>query len=339
MIGPERAGGTLDTGCFRRYDDNVASDALQYHWRLENEGPMQIAVTGSHGLIGSALVPVLRAAGHRVIRLVRREPRGDDEASWDPTHGLQDPARLEGLDGLVHLAGENIAAGRWTAARKAAIRQSRVEGTRRLAEDLTRLRRRPRVLLAASAVGYYGDRGEEVLREDSPPGHGFLAQVCREWEAAAEPAVRSGLRVVHLRFGMVLSPQGGALKKMLLPFRLGLGGAIGTGRQYTPWIAIEDVTGVIVHALSTGSLQGSVNVVAPSAVSNRDFSHTLARVLSRPAVATVPAAALRLLFGEMAEELLLASARVLPARLQESGYSFRFPELEDALRHLLNRPA
>jgi uncharacterized protein (TIGR01777 family) len=299
---------------------------------------MQIAVTGCRGLVGSAVLPVLAAGGHRVTHVVRGEARGDRETSWDPAHGLRQPDRLEGLDAVVHLAGESIATGRWTPERKAAIRQSRVEGTRRLSENLARLAQPPRVLVCASAVGYYGDRGEESLREESSPGHGFLAEVCQEWEASAEPAVRAGIRVVHLRFGMILSPTGGALKRMLLPFRLGLGGAIGTGRQFLSWIAIDDAIGAIVHALSTESLRGPVNVVAPTAITNTEFTRALARVLSRPAVATLPAAAARIIFGEMAEELLLASARVLPARLQDSGYAFRFSELEGALRHLLRRP-
>lgn len=300
---------------------------------------MQIAVTGCHGLVGSALLPILAAGGHRVTHVVRGQARRDCETSWDPAHGLGQPDRLEDMDAVVHLAGESIAAGRWTPERKAAIRQSRVEGTRRLSENLARLAQPPRGLVCASAVGYYGDRGEESLREESSPGHGFLAEVCQEWEASAEPAVRAGVRVVHLRFGMILSPTGGALKRMLLPFRLGLGGAIGTGRQFLSWIAIDDAIGAIIHALSTESLRGPVNVVAPTAITNTEFARVLGRVLSRPAVARLPAVAVRIVFGEMAEELLLASARVLPARLQDSGFAFRFPELEGALRHLLGRPA
>ncbi len=311
----------------------LRSDLLQNYERSGEA--MRIAVTGSHGLVGSALVTLLTAGGHQPIRLVRGEARGENEVRWEPSGGLRDPSRLEGFDGVVHLAGENIAAGRWTPERKAAIRESRVEGTRRLSEDLGRLARRPRVLVAASAVGFYGDRGEEVLQEDSPPGAGFLAEVCREWEAAADPAVRAGIRVAHARFGMVLSPNGGALKRMLLPFRLGLGGAIGTGRQFMSWIALDDAVRAILHILSHETLRGPVNMVAPTAVTNAEFARVLGRALSRPAVATLPAPAVRLIFGEMAEELLLASARVLPERLQESGYTFQFPELADALRHLL----
>ena len=298
---------------------------------------MHIAVSGSSGLVGSALVPFLTEGGHRVTRLVRR-PAGGDDVAWDIAQGVKDLPRLEGVDAVVHLAGENIAAGRWTAARKETIRRSRVEGTRRLCESLARLSRRPKVLVSASAVGFYGNRGEEMLREDSAPGSDFLAQVCREWEAATEPASRAGIRVVQLRFGMILSPAGGALKKMLLPFKLGAGGRIGSGTQYVSWIGIDDVAGVIHHAIVTESLQGPVNAVTPTPVTNAEYTRTLARVLSRPAVVPMPAFAARLAFGELADALLLASQRVIPTRLQASGYKFRYPELEGALRHLLGRP-
>ncbi len=297
--------------------------------------PLHVAVTGSHGLVGSALVSLLTTRGHRVTRLVRGAPRTADEAAWDPVRGLPDPSRLDGVDAVVHLAGENIAAGRWTPARKEAIRQSRVQGTRRLAEDLARLPRPPRVLVSASAVGYYGDRGDEVLREDSPAGGGFLADVCREWEAATESASQVGSRVVHLRFGMILSPAGGALAKMLPVFRLGLGGRIGSGRQFVSWVALDDVLGVILHAMVAERARGPLNVVAPAPVTNADFTRTLSRVLSRPAILPLPALAARLALGEMADALLLASVRVVPARLVESGYSHRYPDLEAALRHLL----
>jgi uncharacterized protein (TIGR01777 family) len=297
---------------------------------------MQIAVSGSSGLVGSALLPFLTAGGDRVTRLVRKDA-GVGEIPWDPAGGVRDLSHLEGVDAVVHLAGENIAAGRWTAARKEEIRRSRVEGTRRLSESLARLSRRPKVLVSASAVGFYGDRGDEILKEDSAPGTDFLAQVCREWEAATEPASRAGIRVVQLRFGMILSPAGGALKKMLLPFKLGAGGRIGSGTQYVGWIGIDDVAGVIHHAIVTESLQGPVNAVAPTPVTNAEYTRTLARVLSRPAVAPMPAFAARLAFGELADALLLASQRVIPTRLQASGYKFRYPELEGALRHLLGR--
>ena len=297
---------------------------------------MHIVVSGSSGLVGSALVSSLTAGGHRVTRLVRRAPGGPDIA-WDPAEGVRDLPKLEGVDGVVHLAGENIAAGRWTEARKAEIRRSRVEGTRRLSESVAKLSRRPKVLVSASAIGFYGDRRDEILTEDSAPGGDFLAQVCREWEAATEPASRAGIRVVQLRFGMILSPAGGALKKMLLPFKMGAGGRIGSGTQYMSWIAIDDAIGAIHHSLSTESLTGPVNAVAPTPVTNAEFTRTLARVLSRPAIAPMPAFAARLAFGELADALLLSSQRVMPTRLQASGYRFRYPELEAALRHLLGQ--
>ncbi len=297
---------------------------------------MQIAVTGSSGLVGSALVPYLTTGGHRVTRLVRRSP-GSQEVAWDPAEGIKELSWLEGVDAVVHLAGENIAAGRWTEARKAEIRRSRVERTRRLCESLARLGRRPKVLASASAVGFYGDRREEILTEDSAPGGDFLARVCQEWEAATEPASQAGIRVVHLRFGMILSAAGGALKKMLLPFKLGAGGRIGSGAQYMSWIAIDDAIGAILHALSAGSLMGAVNAVAPVPVTNAEFTRVLARVLSRPAVAPMPAFAARLAFGELADALLLSSQRVMPTRLQASGYRFQHPELAGALRYLVGR--
>jgi hypothetical protein len=301
---------------------------------------MKILVTGSTGMVGSALVPFLAAGGHDVVRLVRGDaPPGAPAARWDPAAGRIDSGGLEGLDAVVHLAGENIAAGRWTAARKARIRDSRVNGTRLLAGALARLQRRPRVLVCASAVGFYGDRGDEVLRETSHPGTGFLPEVCREWEAAAEPAARAGVRVVNARIGFVLSPSGGGLKKMLPPFRLGLGGPIGDGRQYVSWVSIEDVTGVILHAVRSQALVGPVNTVAPNPVTNREFTRTLARILSRPAIFPMPAFAARLAFGELADAILLSSQRVEPARLKASGYEFRHPHLDDALRALLGRPA
>ena len=297
---------------------------------------MRIAVSGSSGMVGSALISSLTREGHRVTRLVRKAAVGDDVA-WDIAQGVKDLSRLEGVDTVVHLAGENIAAGRWTAARKEEIRRSRVEGTRRLCESLARLSRRPKALVSASAMGFYGNRGDEILKEDSAPGSDFLAQVCREWEAATEPASRAGIRVVHMRFGMILSQAGGALKKMLLPFKLGAGGRIGSGKQYMSWIGIDDAVGAIHHAIVTESLRGPVNAVAPTPVTNAEYTRTLARVLSRPAVVPMPAFAARLAFGEMADALLLAGQRVLPTRLQATAYRFRHPELEGALRHLLGR--
>jgi uncharacterized protein (TIGR01777 family) len=243
---------------------------------------------------------------------------------------------LQGVDAAVHLAGESIAQ-RWTSERKARILKSRARGTRLLSESFARLTQPLRVLLCASAIGYYGNRGEEVLTEESPSGSGFLAEVCREWEAACESAVRKGIRVVNLRFGVVLSPTGGMLGRMLFPFRLGLGGRIGSGKQYMSWIAIDDLVGIILHALACDELIGPVNAVAPNPVTNFEFTKTLGRVLRRPTVFPVPSWAARLALGEMADDLLLASARVEPARLASSGYVFHYPELEGALRHVLGK--
>ena len=319
------------------YRHAVTRGDIEAHAMTAQMGSMSVAVTGSRGLVGSALVPFLTTGGHRVLRLVREAATDPDAVRWDPASGIQDPTRLAGVDAVVHLAGENIAAGRWTEAQKDAIRRSRVEGTRRFCEALAGFPQPPRVLVAASAIGVYGDRGEERLTEESAPGAGFLAGVCREWEAATEPAQRAGIRVVHLRFGMILSPRGGALGKMLTPFLLGAGGRMGSGRQYVSWVAIDDAIGAVLHALAMGDLRGPVNVVAPTPVTNAEFARTLGRVLRRAAMMPLPAFAARLAFGEMADALLLASARVVPVKLQASGYAFRFPDLEAALRHLLGR--
>jgi len=298
-----------------------------------------MVVTGASGLVGRALVSSLRAQGHTVRTLVRRPPAAPGEFFWDPARGELDAAALEGADVVVHLAGENVAAGRWTARRMATIRSSRVDSTRLLVGALTGLARRPRVLLSASATGYYGDRGDERLVENSPPGGGFLAEVCQAWEAALAPAAAAGMRTVALRFGVVLSPAGGALKKMLPAFRAGVGGRLGTGRQWLPWIALDDLPGVVGHLLARKDLHGPVNVVAPEAVTNGRFVQTLGRVLHRPAVLPVPAFFLRLLFGEMADATLLTGARAEPDRLTATGYHFRHPQLEPALRHMLRKPA
>jgi uncharacterized protein (TIGR01777 family) len=299
---------------------------------------LHVVVTGASGLIGSAVSRRLEAAGHRVSRMVRR-PAGPGEISWDPDLGRLNPADLEGVDGVVHLAGENVGA-RWTPARKARIRDSRVRGTRLLSETLARLRRKPAVLVSASAIGIYGNRGDEVLTETSAPGdasHDFLVAVAEEWEAAAEPARAAGVRVVHPRFGVVLSPAGGALKKMLPPFRLGLGGRLGNGSQWMSWISIDDAVGSIHYALLTPTLHGPVNTTAPNPVTNDEFTRALGQVLGRPTLFSVPAFALRLALGEMADATVLISARARPVRLLESGYRFAHPDLESALRHVLGK--
>lgn len=297
---------------------------------------MRILVSGATGLIGSALVRHLTTGGDEVTRLGRSQPRpGEAAIRWDPAAGTLEPADLEGFDAVVHLAGESIAGGRWTAAKKARIRDSRVRGTGLLAESLARSTSPPRVMLSASAIGFYGNRGDEALDEDSPPGSGFLAEVCRDWEAAARPALEAGIRLVHLRTGLVLSPAGGALAKMLLPFRLGLGGRIGGGRQYVSWITLDDEVEAIRHVLLTDSLAGPVNLVAPGPVTNRELTRALGRVLRRPTLLPAPSFALRIMLGEMAGALLLSGARVLPRRLLDAGFRFRDPELEGALERLL----
>ncbi|MCP4638889.1 MAG: TIGR01777 family protein [bacterium] len=299
---------------------------------------MRVVVSGSTGLIGSALVDSLRADQHCVLRLVRTpEPAGEDEVPWAPADdGLLDPDILSGADAVVHLGGTNIAQGRWTAARKRDILDSRVVSTQLLAESMTRATAPPRVWVCASAIGYYGDRGDETLTEDSDPGTGFLAQVCDHWEAATAAAARAGVRVVNARFGVVLSPQAGALAKMLRPFKLGAGGPLGHGRQYMSWVALDDAVGAVRHAIENEGLRGPVNVVAPESVTNRAFAKTLGEALSKPAVMPAPGFALRLALGEMARELLLASTRVEPTRLLASGYGFRYPTVDKALREMLN---
>ena len=298
---------------------------------------MRILVSGASGLIGSALVRRLSGLGHEVVRLVRSHAQpGAGEVSWDPMAGRIDRADLEAapVEAVVHLAGENLAKGRWTAHRKALIRDSRVEGTRLLAQTLATLPARPRVFCSASAVGFYGNRGDEELTEDSVSGTGFLAEVCRDWEAATSPAAEAGIRVVRMRLGVVLDRSGGVLAKMLPMFRLGLGGRLGSGRQYLSWITLHDAVEAIRSLLAGLTLQGAVNLVTPTPVTNRQFTAALGRVLRRPALVPAPAAMLRLLLGEMAGELLLSSARVLPRRLVDAGFTFRDSELDAALHRL-----
>jgi uncharacterized protein len=334
------AGGGLVRRMLERmfaYRHRVTADDIAAHAACQGGRAMKVAITGASGLVGSALVPFLTAGGHEVVRLIRRAPTTNDEARWNPDAGTIDAAALEGLDAVVHLAGENVAEGRWTADRKTRLRTSRIAPTRLLTETLAGLKRKPSVMISASAIGYYGERGETWVSEEDTPADDFLGRLAEEWEAATVPAATAGIRVVNLRTGIVLSPAGGALGKMLLPFKAGLGGVMGPGTQYMSWVAIDDLLGIIHHALDRKDLAGPVNAVAPSPVTNAEFVKTLGRVLGRPTVAAVPAFALRLAFGEMAEATILASTRVRPARLQATRYRFRFPGLEGALRHLLGK--
>ncbi len=299
---------------------------------------MKTLITGSTGLIGSALIEALKTQNHHVTRLVRSPlPSGEPTVQWNPAAGTLNANEIEGFDAVVHLAGESIAARRWTAAQKARIRDSRVKGTKLLSETLAKLAKPPKVLVCASAIGFYGDRGEEILREDSKIGSGFLAEVCQEWENAAEAAGKKGIRVVHLRNGLVLSPKGGALAKLLLPFKMGVGGIVGNGKQYWSWVSLDDTVGAFCHALTNENLRGAANLAAPRSVTNSEFTKILGKVLSRPTIFPLPAFVARLMLGEMADGLLLSSARIEPARLLASGYKFKHPELEGALRDLLNK--
>jgi uncharacterized protein (TIGR01777 family) len=297
--------------------------------------PMRIAITGATGLVGRALAPFLTTQGHTVVPVSRRALPGGIQ--WQPASDRLDAAAWDGLDAVIHLAGENIADGRWSDDRKRALTTSRTGPTALLARTLAALDRPPSVLLSASAIGIYGDGGDEVLTEQSPPADDFLGSLGQAWEAAADPARDAGIRVVHPRFGLILTPAGGVLDRMLTPFRLGAGGTLGAGRQWMSWVAIDDVLGAIHHALATPTIAGAMNVVAPTPVRNSEFTRVLAAVLSRPAILPAPAIALRLVFGEMADALLLASQRVTPSVLQQTGYRFRQPALEPALRHLLGR--
>ncbi len=293
---------------------------------------MKVAITGSHGLIGSALLASLEADGHEVTRLVRGGASGAYEVAWDPAEGTIDGAALEGHDAVVHLAGVGIGDHRWTDQHKAAVLDSRLQGTRLLTTTLTELRQPPAVMASGSAVGYYGDRGDEELTEASGPGSGFLADVVRQWEAAAAPAADAGIRVAYLRSGVVQASKGGALKKQLPAFKAGLGGRLGSGRQWLSWITIDDEVGAIRHVLDSPEIAGPVNLCAPAPVTNAEFTRTLGKVLHRPTALPTPLPAVRLMFGrEMVSEMLLAGQRVLPEVLGSTGYVFAHPTLPSAL--------
>jgi hypothetical protein len=296
---------------------------------------MKVLVTGASGFIGTALVSALRQSGHEAIALVRRTPRpGAAEIQWDPG-GAIDGTKFSGADAVVHLAGESVASGRWNEQRKARILNSRVQGTQTIAASIARANPRPRVLVTASANGIYGDTGDKVVTEAEPAGTTFLAEVGRQWEQATRAASDAGIRTVMLRIGIVLSAQGGALARMLPPFRVGVGGRIGDGRQWMAWITVDDLIALFLHALKTESVRGAVNAVAPNPVTNADFTRALGAVLKRPTLFPVPAYVVRTVFGQMGEELLLSSNRAVPKAALASGFQFRYPEIRGALEHVL----
>jgi len=298
---------------------------------------MNIIMTGSHGFIAKAILPTLESKGHNIFKLVRSATNlNSDERFWNPYKGELDRRAVEDVEAVIHLAGESIAEGRWTSKKKQRILESRTMPTRFLTETIAASSRSTKVFICASAIGYYGDRGEEILTEDSSPGTDFLANVCREWEAATSPLLAKGIRVVNLRFGLILSPSGGALAKLLLPFKFSVGGKLGSGKQYWSWIAIDDVVGAIHHTLMNDNLNGPVNIVAPHAVTNQQFTNILGRVLSRPTIFPAPSIVLRLVLGEMADALLLSSTRVEPRKLISTQYKFQHIDLTKALHKLLS---
>lgn len=295
----------------------------------------KIAISGASGLVGTDLTSLLASKGHTVVPMTRRKSSGTNTIVWDPSVGVADPSQLEGLDTIIHLAGENIAGGRWNAAIKERIRSSRVDGTRSLVKSLGTVSNRPKTLICASAIGFYGHRGDEVLNESSPAGSGYLADVCQAWEAEALAAQSLGMRVVCVRIGVVLSPKGGALAKMLLPFKLGLGGIVGNGKQYWSWIGLNDLVRAIAFCAENPSVSGPVNAVSPEPLTNYAFTKGVGKALGRPTIFPLPAFMARLVLGEMADELLLSSIRVVPAQLQRYGFQFEQPELVGCLQHEL----
>src|SRR5256714_3634034 len=296
---------------------------------------MKIAIAGASGLVGSALIPILQSHGNQITRLVRSSPK-PGEIEWHPNQAKVSPESLEGFQTIINLAGENIAGGRWTDDQKRKIRDSRMNGTHLLSEAIAKMKSKPRAFICASATGIYGDRDDETLDEQSESGGGFLAGVCREWENATEPASKAGVRVVNLRFGPILSRAGGMMEKMLTPFKMGLGGKIGSGKQFISWVAIDDAINAMLLALKDNSIRGPLNVVSPNPITNEEFTRRLGEALSRPTVMAMPAFAARLAFGEMADEMLLTSQRVMPKRLIAAGFQFQYPKLEAALRSYIS---
>lgn len=295
---------------------------------------MKVAITGSSGTIGQALIQALQENGHTVVAIVRKKSQSSHEITWDPAKGVLDPHSLEGTEAIINLAGENIAS-RWSEEKKKKIIDSRVNATKTLTEAILKMPHPPKVLINGSAIGYYGNRGNEQVDESSSKGTGFLSDVCQAWEAATEPAEKKGIRVAKIRTGIVLTPNGGALKAMLTPFKLCLGGVVADGNQYMSWISLDDEVAAILHILNTESLQGPIDLVAPNPVTNREFTLTLGKVLHRPTFLPMPAALARLAFGEMADEMLIGGVRVQSNKLKASGFQFKYPELEGCLNHLL----
>ncbi len=320
------------------YRHNTTTADIADHLSHKQKNPLRILISGASGLLGSTLIPFLTTGGHHVMQLVRRPPnKKRGEIQWDPANGRLDLDNAGPIDAVIHLSGENIGEGHWTREKKKRIIDSRVQSTRLISETISKMKSPPRVFLSASAIGYYGHRENILLDESDKPGKDFISEVCHMWETSTDAAVQAGIRTTSLRIGIVLSPQGGALGKLLLPFQMGIGGKISTGKQYMSWIGIDDAVGAIYHVLFEEKISGPVNLVVPSPATNKEFTHVLAKVLSRPACFTVPALAVNTFFGEMGRETILSSTRVKPGVLSETGYSFRHPDLEGALRHLLGK--